>query len=331
MRAGPGAVRGRRGLRARFDRRAPVTIANASLTAEISPHGAELQRLTDPSGRELLWDGDPAVWTGRAPVLFPIVGMLAGGEYRLDGKTYRLPKHGFARRCEFAVAAQSAEQVTLRLDASDETLGLYPFDFRLEIDFALDGAALVMTARVQNRGGTPMPASFGFHPALRWPLPCGQPRAAHRLLFEQAEPAPIRRIDGDGLVTPVRHPTPVEGHMLVLRDDLFTDDAVIFDALNSRSLRYGAEAGPQLDIAFEGLPQLGVWTKPGAGYICIESWQGHADPVGFTGDFRDKPEVVEVAPGRSGASSCGSRLPHDATDRHGRLVDPPAMGGSFPR
>jgi galactose mutarotase-like enzyme len=275
----------------------PLTIANGRLSAAISTTGAELQRLTDADGGELLWDGDPAFWTGRAPILFPIIGLLAGGEYRLDGKTYRLPKHGFARHADFAVAARSPTQVTLRLDADAATLAIYPFEFRLEIDFALDDTALALTARVANRGGQPMPASFGFHPALRWPLPYGQPRTAHRLLFEQPEPEPIRRIDAHGLLTPDLHPTPVAGRELVLRDDLFVDDALIFDRLGSRRLRYGARQGPQLDIAFDGLPQLGVWTKPGAGYICIEPWQGYADPVGYTGDFRDKPGVIEIAPG----------------------------------
>jgi hypothetical protein len=41
--------------------------------------GAQLSILRDPSGRELLWDGNPAFWNGRAPLLFPIVGTLAGG------------------------------------------------------------------------------------------------------------------------------------------------------------------------------------------------------------------------------------------------------------
>jgi galactose mutarotase-like enzyme len=42
---------------------------------------------------------------------------------------------------------------------------------------------------------------------------------------------------------------------------------------------------------------LGIWQKPGAYYLCIEPWQGIADPVGYAGDFRDKPGVVTLAPG----------------------------------
>ena len=276
---------------------APLRIASDALAAEISELGAELRTLTDAQSRDLLWDGDPAFWTGRAPLLFPIVGELSGGAYRLDGRGYPMPKHGFARRSTFVVVAHAHDRITLRLDASDATRTIYPFDFRLDVSYAITGATLTLTAVVSNLGEAALPASFGFHPAFRWPLPYGEPRADHRLTFAEAEPAPIRRIDGQGLLTPSEHATPVRGRALHLNDALFEDDALIFDRLASRSLTYGAATGPSLEIAFPDMPLLGVWTKPGAGFICVEPWQGCADPQGFDGEFRDKPGVVQIAPG----------------------------------
>ena len=272
-------------------------IASAHLNAEIDPKGAQLFTLKDAEGLDLQWDGDPAVWTGRAPILFPIVGMLVGSHYRLDGKTYELDKHGFARHSLFEVAEASAASATFRLRDSEATRAVYPFRFELDVRFSIDGATLTLAATVKNPGETPLPASFGFHPALRWPLPYGQPRADHALTFQHDEPAPIRRINTEGVVLPEALPTPVVGRTLTLRDDLFTNDAVIFDALNSDRLRYGAGAGTSLEIVFPDTPYLGVWTKPGGGYICVEPWHGIADPVGFDGDFRAKPGVFEVAPG----------------------------------
>jgi galactose mutarotase-like enzyme len=285
-----------------------VSIASDALSAQIDTHGAQLHALRDAQGRDLLWDGDPAVWTGRAPILFPIVGMLHEGRYRLDGATYAMAKHGFARHKTFEITETTPERVRLRLAQDAETLEAYPFDFALDLAFVLKGATLTMTATVGNPGPQSLPASFGFHPALRWPLPYGQPRQDHHLTFEQPEPEPIRRIDSRGLVTPVLHPTPVSGQELALRDDLFEDDALIFDGLASRSLRYGAGSGPSLEVAFPDTSLLGVWTKPGAGYVCIEPWHGVADPVGYAGDFRDKPGVFEVAPGGAKAISMSIRL-----------------------
>ena len=275
----------------------PVTIQSDSLGAQISPRGAELVVLRDAQGRDLLSDGDPAFWRGKAPILFPIVGMLNGGRYRLGEQIFEMPKHGFARRRDFAVVTHDEGSATFRLEADEATLAVYPFRFRLDMGFAIKGACLTMTASIANLGDGPMPTSFGFHPALRWPLPYGQARSGHYLTFAEPEPAPIRRIDEAGVVCPDTPPTPVEGRTLSLRDALFEDDAIIFDRLASSSLTYGADTGPKLQVDFPGAEYLGVWTKPGAAFICIEPWWGIADPQGYDGDFRNKPGVFEVAPG----------------------------------
>ena len=274
-----------------------ISIQSTGLSADIDPFGAQLFALRDAQGRDLLWNGDPKVWAGRAPILFPIVGMLANGQYRLNDRTYALPKHGFARHTLFEVAASSPSSATFRLRWSQATLAVYPFRFELDVQFLLESTTLRLSAAVKNLsadGG--MPASIGFHPALRWPLPYGQPRADHVIIFEQNEPAPVRRIDENGLVRPDAYPSPVVGRELALRDDLFVEDALVFDQLRSRRLRYGARTGPFLDIGFPDTQLLGVWTKPGADYICIEPWHGWADPEGFAGDFWAKPGILTVAP-----------------------------------
>ncbi len=276
-----------------------ATISSGRMSAGIAALGAELRHLTDGDGRDLQWDGDPAFWTGRAPILFPVIGMLESGRYRLDGVSHAMPKHGFARHSTFAIVEHMAEAVTFRLAASAATRAIYPFEFQLDIRFALADATLTVAATIANLGDTPMPASFGFHPALRWPLPYGQPRDAYAIHFRHDEPAPIRRIDANGLLLPAPQPTPVVGDTLTLRDDLFLDDALIFDRLESRHLSYGAATGPRLAVDFADFPTLGVWTKPGAGFLCIEPWQGSADPVGYAGDLRDKPGIMEIAPGTS--------------------------------
>ncbi len=273
-----------------------VVLESTFLKATVSTIGAELQSLADRKGNDLQWNGDPAIWRGRAPILFPVIGLLHDGAYRLDGKRYPMPKHGFARDSIFSVVARDTSRATLRLSASPETRAIYPFAFQLDIGFALADATLTLTATIANLGDRAMPASFGFHPALRWPLPYGQPRADHRLRFARPEPAPVRRIDASGFLMPAPVPTPVEGDTLNLRDDLFVDDALIFDRLASRRVTYGAEHGPQLEIGFDDFPTLGVWTKPGAGFLCVEPWHGFSDPVGFAGDLRDKPGIFEIAP-----------------------------------
>lgn len=268
-----------------------VSIASGSLTAQIDPRGAQLSALRAADGSDLLWNGDPSVWAGRAPLLFPIVGVLAGGVYRLGAKTYPLPRHGFARDKTFALLnfGPSSAEFALRADAA--TYAVYPFEFELAVRYQILGATLSLTTAIRNLGEAAMPASFGYHPAFRWPLPFGQPRASHLIEFESDEPAGVRRIDAAGLLTPVRHPTPIANRRLQLRDALFEEDVLIFDQLNSRSVSYGSGPGPRLRIGFPDASYLGIWTKPGARFICIEPWHGITDPEGFSGDLMQKPGV----------------------------------------
>ncbi|WP_157217291.1 aldose 1-epimerase family protein [Flavisphingomonas formosensis] len=276
-----------------------IEIRSAALSATISPGGAELQSLRDAAGRDFLWGGDPAFWTGRAPILFPIVGALANDSYQLGSHRFSLPRHGFARRSRFAPVVQQDGEAVFRLTDSPPTRAAYPFPFVLEIRFATDDATLSIEATLTNPGDAPLPASFGFHPALRWPLPYGAPRAEHVLLFDKAEPEPVRRLDEAGLLRPVALPSPIERRTLKLDDGLFTDDALILDRLHSRSLWYGVPGTPGVAVRFPDMPALGLWMKPGADYLCIEPWQGHADPEGFAGDFREKPGVVAIPPQQS--------------------------------
>jgi galactose mutarotase-like enzyme len=272
-----------------------LTLDSDALRAQVDPLGAQLSVLQDSDNRDLLWNGDPSIWAGRAPVLFPIVGALANGVYRLGSKSYPLSRHGFARGRRFEILEASTQRAVLRLSADAESLQLYPFHFELDMHFDLQDSTLTVTSLVRNVGDAPMPASFGYHPAFRWPLPFGRPRTSHFIEFDDEEKSPVRRLDSAGLLTPTLHPTPISGRRLTLDDALFQDDVLIFDHLQSRAVIYGADVGARIKVSFPDAHYLGVWTKPGAQFICIEPWRGIADPQGYSGDFTAKPGVFVVA------------------------------------
>ncbi|MBN8815738.1 MAG: aldose 1-epimerase family protein [Sphingomonas sp.] len=272
-----------------------IELVGPGLSATINPLGAELISLRDAQGRELMTDADPAFWTGHAPILFPIVGRLNGDVLRIGGRDYPMKQHGFARRMTWDVVGAGADAVTLRLRDDEATRASYPFAFDLAILYAIEETSLSWVVRVSNPGQDPLPFSIGFHPAFAWPLPYGQPRGAHRIVFDREEEGRVIELQ-DGLFAATR-PSPLAGRALALADDLFADDALIWSPVASQSVTYGAADGPQLRVDFPDTPDLGVWTKPGARFVCIEPWHGHADPAGFTGDFRDKPGVIEIAPG----------------------------------
>ncbi|UZK65011.1 aldose 1-epimerase family protein [Sphingomonas sp. M1-B02] len=276
-----------------------IQIASDALSAAINPFGAELSHLRDAKGRELMTDADPAFWSGRAPLLFPIVGRLVGDRYRLEGKEYALPQHGFARRQPFELVEQAPDRARFRLGDNDATRAVFPFAFTLDADFSLMGATLAIDVTVTNSGDVPMPASFGFHPAFAWPLPFGRSRGEHRILFEKPEPAELSAIVLGGWIDDHGWPSPLEGRELPLSDALFERDALVWGRLESESVSYDGGEGPGLEIGFAGMPKLGIWTKPGARFLCIEPWHGIADPIGFDGEIWDKPGILRFEPGQA--------------------------------
>jgi len=273
------------------------TLDNGILRVSIDSLGAELQSLVDSEGHELLWQGG-AAWGRRAPVLFPIVGQMPGGELVHDGVAYPIGQHGFARDLEFAVSEASSTGVVFTLEDSAETRGHFPFSFRLQIRYSLAESTLSVETIVTNRGSEAFSASVGEHPGFAWPLLPGIAREAHTLVFPRDESAPIRRIFG-GLLLPEPIPTPVVGDTLTLDDDLFIDDAVIFDGLESRTVRYSAPGAPTITVDFPDFPLLGVWSKVPGEFVCIEPWFGMTAPQGFEGEYSAKPGQFTLEPGAS--------------------------------
>ena len=278
---------------------ANITIHSPALSVEIAPMGAELQTIRDTAGRDYLHDG-ASFWASRAPLLFPIVGALKDNTHVVDGTAYHLPKHGFARHSLFEAVETSADRARFRLTDSEATRAEYPYKFMLDAEYALTGAKLATSVTVTNTDTKPIPVAFGFHPAFRWPLPGAGAKLDQVVDFAVDEPSTLTRIDSDGLIAR-QVESPVKGRRLLLADELFEDDALIFLSLNSRSLRFGPANGssPALKIDFDGMPHLGIWTKPGAPYLCIEPWSGYASPAAFSGPLTEKPGSMNLTAGEA--------------------------------
>lgn len=274
------------------------TIRTDHISASIKADGAELCSLRNAGGVELLWQAG-AAWPRHAPLLFPIVGRLKNDELRHRGKTYPMTQHGFARDSRFAWLEREPSFCRLALHDGPETLGRYPFAFRLVVTYAVRNADLEVTLQVFNMGEEVLPASVGAHPAFKWPLSPDLAKEDYRLVFSAAEMAPVRRLEA-GLLRPEPEPTPVHGDTLDLSERLFAHDAIIMDRPASSSVRYEGPKGPSIEMSWDGFRELGVWSKPsGAPFLCIEPWRGYASPSDFDGEFIDKPGAMHIPPAQS--------------------------------
>lgn len=270
-------------------------ISNSELTLDVAALGAEMQALSTRDGRNWLWSGDASFWTGRSPVLFPMVGRAPMDTISVGDQRFSMGQHGFARRSAFTLVEEWREKCTYRLEASEPTREMFPFDFQLDVEHRLEGRAVIVTAEVTNRDHRVMPYGIGFHPAFAWPLPGGEGQSHAVRLDNGAEPD-LFRLSG-GLVNREALPSPFTQGTLVLNHADFTGDAMLFPQGAGAGLVYGSENGPAIHFTWENLPNFALWTRPGAGFICLEPWHGTAAEVGGSDALDQRPYTVFLGPG----------------------------------
>lgn len=272
----------------------PVIIQNDNLTATIQPLGAELTSLLDQSGCEYIWQRDPKFWQSSAPVLFPIVGGLKNDQYALDGRIYSLPKHGFASQRVFSVSKQTTSSVQMTLADDEDTRRMYPFSFLLSVDFCLRGHRLITTYTIQNRSERTLYASIGAHEGYM----CPEGIESYDLCFEQEETLETCAVDGS-LLSGETSLVLEKGFVLPLKTEYFMIDALIFSALHSQSVTLlQRDGGRRIRVDFPGFPSLGVWTRPGAPFVCIEPWCGLPDEVTSSGKIAEKRGIMAIPTGK---------------------------------
>ncbi|MFT8410101.1 MAG: aldose 1-epimerase family protein [Schleiferilactobacillus perolens] len=277
------------------------TIRNEFLTVQISEHGAELQSIRDKNtNTEYLWQGDPAIWGRRAPVLFPIVGALHNGEYSYAGKTYQMGRHGFARDRDFAVVQQSADEVIFELNDDAESRKIYPFAFDLRIRYALLGNLLKVRYYVTNPSKTePLWFSVGGHPAFNTGLGQTSGTAQDYLRFSPKKSRvtiPLGEGGGADLQERTLAPTDVD---LAITDKLFAHDALIYELAGENTVSLRQENSEhRVELTVKDAPYIGIWSQyPKTGpFVALEPWWGIADPVGHDGQLTHKLGMHQLAP-----------------------------------
>ncbi|HTJ12479.1 MAG TPA: aldose 1-epimerase family protein [Dinghuibacter sp.] len=277
-----------------------IELHNELLAVAIDPKGAEMQMLCrKDNGLNYLWKGDPLYWGKHSPILFPIVGTLKGNAYLYEGKSYTLPRHGFARDKTFLIADITPDKAVFALTEDESTLAAYPFPFLLRVHYTLTGASLEVRYDVQNTGKSPMYFSIGGHPAFSVPLVEGTGYEDYTLTFSQAETA-TRRVLVDGLLSAEATPFLRDESVVHLNHELFAEDAIVLNGLRSDSVTLGSAKTPHgLTFRIKDWPDLGIWAAANAPFVCIEPWQGHADEVDSHQQLAQKRGVVSLAPGQT--------------------------------
>ena len=273
-------------------------LKNDELSLLIAEHGAELQSISDKNGREYLWQADPKYWGKHSPMLFPIVCGLWNDTYRVDGKEYRMRRHGFGQTMDYKVISKSPSHITLALTDSEATLRDYPYHFNLAVSYRLEGNQIQVVWHVENSDDKEIYFQIGAHPAFKIPDMKEGDSLHGYLRFDNTQP---RRIYGNtnGCITLQHHPVKMDGQVWEFTMKDFDDDALIFDESQIHEVELLDKNRKRvLRLNFKA-PALGIWSPTGknAPFICIEPWYGIHDLAGFEGEFKDKYLVNKLLPG----------------------------------
>ena len=278
-----------------------ISISNGSLTASIDTMGAQLMSLRKGES-EYLWQGDSNWWPRRAPILFPIVGVLKDGKAESAEGTISLARHGLARLNQFEVVEKSDSSVTLQLKSTEETRKSYPYDFELRLIFSVSDDTLTQTYEVTNRGNVVLPFTLGAHPAFNIPVPGVEAASLdqYSLLFTRSWTSFGPSITDEGLcdyATPQRlvvdsDTLPLSWELIDREKTITLEDVPDRRITLAANMEASSEAhGIQMD--FEGFDYLGIWSAaPGCPFVALEPWCGIADTVDTDGVFEHKPGII---------------------------------------
>lgn len=279
-----------------------VNLKNEQLSIIVSEKGAELQSIKDANGKEYLWQGDPQYWNRRSPILFPLVCSVNNDTYRVDGKEYHLPRHGFARDTDFTLIYQSDRKVTFALESSEETKKVYPYDFMLSVSYVLDENKIGVIWHVHNTDTREIHFQIGGHPAFNVPdMNPGEDQQG-RIRLDNTNPMDALHsyLDGSHEMDEVPFIEVEDGVMEFSNNTWRNDSIKIHKCQLHRAELLNKACKAEVTVEFR-TPVVAFWSPYGkqAPFVCIEPWYGIGDPRGFDGEFKDKPLMNHLQPGAS--------------------------------
>ena len=252
------------------------------------PEGAELTSI-EYEGKERLHDAK-TVWNRHSPILFPMVGKLKDNKTEINGNEYEMSQHGFARDMTFETIENNEKVQSYVLKSNEETKKKYPYDFILAVTHYAEENKVTTEYHVINMSEEEMPFGIGGHPAYKLDY------TKCYIEFEEEEKE-IRRYQlEDGLIASEK----VEeiGKKLVLDENSFENDAIIFKGLKSSKLCVKDKQTNEImiEFEFEGFPYLAIWSKKEAPFLCIEPWYSVADHKQGSGVFEEKEGTILLKP-----------------------------------
>ena len=275
-------------------------LKNEKLTIIIEDLGAQLRSIKSADGTEYLWQGDDQIWADQAPNLFPHIARLTTGRYTLEGKTYEMKSHGFAKDTVMEAEQENDTHITFRIQDTEITLAQYPYHFTFGVDYRLEGGKLKITYIVENKDEKTMFFGVGGHPGFNVPLESGLAFEDYYLEFDCVKNALLVGMSEDCYVQGENLPFALEdGKKLPLRHSCFDHDAIILTEMCRAVTLKSDKNDRAVKLTYPEMGYLGIWHRPftEAPYVCIEPWTSLPARKDVVEDFSTQPTMLSLPAG----------------------------------
>lgn len=273
------------------------TIHNEYLTVQIQDKGAELWSVMDNDGTEYLWQGDVKYWGDRAPNLFPYIARMTERQYKLNGQTYHMDIHGFAKDMIFEAEQISDSHIVFSIKHTEETYAQYPFQFCFSIIYKLEDCKLSITYYVRNDDDETMYFGVGGHPGFNVPFENNTAFEEYYLEFDSVKEAKRVVFSEDCFVTGELTDFSLEGGVrLPLSHDMFNNDAIVLTDMASSVTLKSKTGDKGICVSYPNMSYLGIWHVPktDAPYVCIEPWSSLPSRKDVIEDFSLQSNLIAL-------------------------------------
>jgi len=266
------------------------TIKNNDIIAKFNSLGGEMVSV-NYKGKERMWQNENGSWSGHAPILFPIAGII---DVTIDGVNYPFNRHGFGRLEEFSLEYQKEDSIKFSLESNEKLLKQFPYEFKLTIEYKLVENKIEETYEIINTGKTDFYGSIGGHTSFKldedisnYQLILAKDKEIDTCMVEDNLLVRKERVTNDGIIDLSSH-------------YLDNSETIIMDSVKSKKAELIKKTGEKIvDVEFYNFPHLLLWHPIDSKMICIEPWHNLLDFKGIEKiDFRTKYTIIKIPVGK---------------------------------
>ncbi|ELF6581814.1 aldose 1-epimerase family protein [Salmonella enterica] len=280
-------------------------LENARFRMMVRDIGAELTLLWDKHcQRNWIWQPQPGVWNNSATQLFPVVGQLIHGGLWQDERFFPLSAHGFLRQQTFRCLAHDATHLRLEVSDNNDTREVWPFKWRIQLDWSLEDEGLNVTWKVLNEDHQAWGYSLGWHPGFALPV-ASEP--GWQVRFNHPCQGPFPTVNRT-LEIPR---TPATSTLFQLQPQTFVSGAVYLVPGEENQWAVCSPLGHEQIVFSASSPWLALWGVPGADLLCVEALSGTTDDPHFDGQVAHKRGIQWLRSGEQHRHWISVRFPAD--------------------